>query len=96
MEILTIQLKNLGIDLEMMLKSASIEAMDEDNHNLLLWNFRNIWADNGDELSNQYTGTGSTHASVSRSGKMDISGMLDQGKKSLMRFYIQNFSDNEK
>jgi hypothetical protein len=75
------------------------EALDEDNstmQNLLVSQFKTIWADNGDCLSNQYTGTGSTHTNITRTGKRDFLGMLDHGKKSLLRFYIQNFEDNVK
>ena len=73
--------------------------MDEENDkidNPLIKNFKNIWADNGDMLSAHYTGTGSTHTNITRTGRRDFSGMLDHGKKSLLRFYMQNFADNEK
>ena len=73
--------------------------MDEDNvkiDNLLITNYKNIWADNGDMLSAQYTGTGSTHTNITRTGRRDFSGMLDHGKKTLLRFYMQNFADNLK
>jgi hypothetical protein len=39
-------------------------------------------------LSIQYTGTGSTHTNATRTGKRDITGTLDHGTKSLMRFYM--------
>lgn len=58
--------------------------------------FQNIWANNGDtiryitfifNLSLHYTGTGSTHTSITRSGKQNIFGLIDHGLKSLGRFY---------
>ena len=65
--------------------------MDEEDvkiDNLLISNFKNIWADNGDMLSAHYTGTGSTHTNITRTGRRDFSGMLDHGKKSLLRYSL--------
>ncbi len=72
-----------------------------DNNNLkkndaFIVSFKNLWADNGDTVSNHYTGTGSTHTNVTRTGKRDIKGLLDHGKKTLGRFYMQNFQDSFK
>ena len=50
---------------------SPIEAMDEDSSkitNYFIQYFKNIWADNGDMLSIQYTGTGSTHTNITRTG----------------------------
>ena len=58
--------------------------------------FKNIWADNGDAISFHYSGTGSTHTAVIRTGKKDIAGLIDHKLKSLNRFYLQNFKDNFK
>lgn len=52
----------------------------------LLREFKNLWADNGDMLSRQYTGVGSVHSSVTRTGKKGISGLLDHGVKTIGRF----------
>ena len=46
--------------------------------------------------SKHYTGTGSTHTNITRTGKRDFFGLLDHGMKSLGRFYFQNFEDNQK
>lgn len=96
-DIFELQMKILGIDFPQMVGYPMIEALDQENlQNLFVSNFKNIWADNGDHLSDQYTGTGSTHTNITRTGKRDFSGMLDHGKKSLLRFYMQNFLDNVK
>jgi hypothetical protein len=58
--------------------------------------FKEYWADNGDFISQHYTGTGSTHTNITRTGKRDFMGLLDHGLKSIGRFYIQNFEDNYK
>ena len=38
-----------------------LSEMKDNNQNDFIKNFRNIWADNGDNISYHYTGTGSTH-----------------------------------
>ena len=43
-----------------------------------------------------YTGTGSTHTNVTRSGKRDFLGLIDHGMKSLGRLYNQTFDDQVK
>ena len=52
----------------------------------LLKEFKNLWADNGDMLSKQYTGVGSVSSSVTRNGKKGITGLLDHGVKTIGRF----------
>ena len=52
--------------------------------------FKYIWADNGDEISKIYTGTGATTSSTTRKGKGGITGMIDHKMKSLGRFYNSN------
>lgn len=58
--------------------------------------FKNMWAENGDVLAFEYTGTGSTSASVTRTGKQGIKGFLDQGLKSISRIYQANVEDNSR
>jgi hypothetical protein len=57
---------------------------------------KNAWADNGDTISKHYTGTGSTHTNVTRTGKRDLKGIMDHGLKTLGRFYKQYMEDNFK
>jgi hypothetical protein len=47
-------------------------------------------------ISKHYTGTGSTHTNITRTGKRDIKGLLDHGVKSCMRVYQQFVDDNTK
>jgi len=47
--------------------------------------YRNLWADNGDALSKQYTGTGSTESLAVRKGKLSYLATLDHGMKSISR-----------
>lgn len=58
--------------------------------------FRVMWADHGDEVSNQYAGTGAMKSAFTRTGKRDVWGLLDDGAKSLTRYYLNNFEDGHK
>lgn len=55
-----------------------------------------LWADNGDELSKIYAGTGALKSSFTRSGKMSIAGTLADIRKSAQRLYINNIEDPRK
>eukprot|EP00743_Colponemidia_sp_Colp-15_P004128 GILK01004456.1.p1 GENE.GILK01004456.1~~GILK01004456.1.p1 ORF type:complete len:1311 (-),score=247.57 GILK01004456.1:184-4116(-) len=55
--------------------------------------FKHMWADCGDQLSKQYTGTGSTISNLTRHGKQGMFGIVEHGLKSLNRFYMSNFED---
>jgi len=54
---------------------------------------QNIWANNADALSIQYTGTPALKTEFTRTGKRTWRGALDDGKYSLFRYYKNNFSD---
>jgi len=58
--------------------------------------FRVMWADHGDEISRQYAGTGAMKSAFTRTGKRDIAGLLDDGAKSLTRYFLNNFRDGAK
>lgn len=55
-----------------------------------------LWADNGDQISQIYTGTNALKSSYSRKGKMSFSGALSDATKSVSRMYINNFVDKGK
>lgn len=59
--------------------------------------YRNLWADNGDALSKQYTGTGSTESFAVRKGKLSYLTILDHGMKSILRVIrnIRNQDENK-
>ncbi|KAK9366794.1 SacI homology domain-containing protein [Lipomyces kononenkoae] len=52
-----------------------------------------LWADNGDQLSKIYAGTGALKTSFTRSGKMSFAGAIADATKSVSRMYINNFVD---
>ena len=63
----------------------------------LLWKFRNIWADNGDAISEQYAGTGALKADFTRTGKRRIvRGGIADGMNSFSRYYLNNFVDGQR
>jgi hypothetical protein len=55
-----------------------------------------LWANNGDQISQIYTGTNALKSSFSRSGKMSFAGALSDATKSVSRMYINNFVDKGK
>lgn len=56
--------------------------------------FQTLWANNGDEISVQYAGSGSLKSNITRTGEVSIKGWLEDGKKSMTRFYMHNFKDS--
>ena len=55
--------------------------------------FRNAWTDNADVLSLLYTGTPALKTDFTRTGKRSTAGALQDGKHSMIRYYINNFCD---
>lgn len=55
-----------------------------------------LWADQGDAISQIYTGTNALKSSFSRSGKMGFAGLISDATKSVSRMYINNFVDKSK
>eukprot|EP00884_Botryococcus_braunii_P019217 jgi/Botrbrau1/597/Bobra.0010s0061.1 len=58
--------------------------------------FKVIWADHGDAVSRQYAGTGALKSGFTRTGKRTLGGLIDDGLKSLTRYYLNNFEDGRK
>ncbi|SMN18591.1 similar to Saccharomyces cerevisiae YOR109W INP53 Polyphosphatidylinositol phosphatase, dephosphorylates multiple phosphatidylinositols [Maudiozyma saulgeensis] len=77
-------------DVELITPRANVDESDFiKKHNAL-------WADQGDQISQIYTGTNALKSSYSRKGKMSFSGALSDAKKSVSRMYINNFMDKGK
>ena len=55
--------------------------------------FRNAWTDNADVLSTCYTGTPALKTDFTRTGKRSMMGAAMDGKHSMIRYYINNFTD---
>ena len=58
--------------------------------------FKHQWADNGDKLSFQYTGTGSTISAITRTDTQGFAALIKQGLTSIERFYNANVEDSVK
>lgn len=58
--------------------------------------FKAIWANHGDDISLQYAGTGALKSGFTRTGVRTKAGMLDDGVKSGLRYYRNNFKDGTK
>lgn len=97
-EILGAVLSKCGFDLPSIIGKESImkAAHGNEHANNFIINLKNAWADNGDSISKHYTGTGSTHTNVTRTGRRDLKGIMDHGLKTLSRFYKQYMEDNYK
>uniref|UniRef100_A0A5K3F4E9 Phosphatidylinositol-3-phosphatase SAC1 n=1 Tax=Mesocestoides corti TaxID=53468 RepID=A0A5K3F4E9_MESCO len=55
--------------------------------------FKEVWADNADACSIQYSGTAALKTDFTRTGKRTFKGMLLDGYYSLTRYYLNNFVD---
>lgn len=55
--------------------------------------FRNIWADNGDIISQQYAGTGALKSDFTRFGRRNFYGVMRDGINSMQRWVKNNFMD---
>ncbi|KXZ54091.1 hypothetical protein GPECTOR_5g196 [Gonium pectorale] len=58
--------------------------------------FKILWADHGDAVSSQYAGTGAMKSGFTRTGKRTFGGVIDDGVKAVVRYYVNNFQDGVK
>ncbi|XP_057530364.1 phosphoinositide phosphatase SAC6-like isoform X3 [Amaranthus tricolor] len=56
-------------------------------------NFKILWANHGDDVSIQYSGTPALKGDFVRCGKRTIEGILKDGFNALARYYLNNFCD---
>lgn len=55
--------------------------------------YKNVWADNADLISVQYSGTPALKTDFTRTGKRTVLGALKDGINSLTRYFKNNFAD---
>lgn len=55
--------------------------------------FKNVWADNADVISTQYSGTGALKTDFTRTGKRTKMGLLQDGVNSATRYFKNNLFD---
>ncbi|KAJ0646853.1 putative phosphatidylinositol-3,4-bisphosphate 4-phosphatase [Helianthus annuus] len=58
--------------------------------------FPTVWANHGDDISIQYSGTPALKGDFVRFGYRTIKGILIDGWNALMRYYLNNFVDGTK
>lgn len=63
------------------------------NHEGFLYIFKNVWADNADAISTQYSGTGALKNDYTRTGKRNLNGLINDGINSVTRYFLNNFND---
>lgn len=73
----------------------SERQMIEDHHSFETA-FRNIWADNADVISTEYSGTGALKTDYTRTGKRTRLGLLKDGWNSAIRYLKNNFADGDR
>lgn len=55
--------------------------------------FKALWADHADAMSNLYSGTGALKTDFTRTGKRTLAGAMQDGQRSLVRYFLANFED---
>ncbi|KAI8890538.1 hypothetical protein K501DRAFT_67674 [Backusella circina FSU 941] len=55
--------------------------------------FNNVWANNGDMISRMYAGTSALKGDFTRTGKRNITGMMNDASNSLARLYFNTVKD---
>ncbi|VBB30502.1 unnamed protein product [Acanthocheilonema viteae] len=68
-------------------------GFEVDSYPELSATFKRIWADNGDECSRQYAGTGALKADYTRFGKRTFSGAWNDCVNAFTRYFRNNFAD---
>ncbi|PKA66909.1 Phosphoinositide phosphatase SAC8 [Apostasia shenzhenica] len=58
--------------------------------------FKILWAEHGDEISLQYTGTHALKGDLIRYGKQTVVGLIKDGITALSRYFLNNFQDGQR
>ncbi|CAI9110499.1 OLC1v1010544C1 [Oldenlandia corymbosa var. corymbosa] len=84
--------------LEFQLRRLGIFDADEtiSSHPNFDESFKILWADHGDDISIQYSGTPALKGDFVRYGHRTVQGILKDGWNALMRYYLNNFRDGTK
>lgn len=84
--------------LEFQLRRLGIFEAEEtiSTHSNLDESFKILWANHGDDISIQYSGTPALKGDFVRYGKRTVQGIVNDGCNALMRYYLNNFVDGTK
>ncbi|XP_058761943.1 phosphoinositide phosphatase SAC8-like isoform X1 [Vicia villosa] len=81
---LNLQLQRIGV----LTCSECISMFDKENGK-----FRILWAEQGDEISQEYAGTNALKGDLVRYGKKTLAGLIKDGISAVSRYYLNNFHD---
>ncbi len=70
--------------------------MNPDITHVLMEKYKTLWIQNGDAISNQYSGTDSTSSFIAKNGNSGIFGMFNKAKLATQRFIEGNINDGMK
>ncbi|XP_047149251.1 phosphoinositide phosphatase SAC7-like [Vigna umbellata] len=84
--------------LEFQLRRIGIFGAEEtiSSHPNLDDSYKILWANHGDDISTQYTGTPALKGDFVRFGHRTMQGIVNDGVNALMRYYLNNFCDGTK
>ncbi|KAH9710645.1 phosphoinositide phosphatase SAC6 [Citrus sinensis] len=84
--------------LEVQLRRIGIFGAEEtiNSHPNFDENFKILWANHGDDISLQYSGTPALKGDFVRCGQRTMQGILNDGWNALARYYLNNFCDGTK
>ncbi|XP_020084555.1 phosphoinositide phosphatase SAC6-like isoform X2 [Ananas comosus] len=84
--------------LECQLKKIGVLGSDEaiSDYPSFDGSFKVLWANHGDDISIQYSGTPALKGDFVRYGKRTIQGIVKDGWNALARYYLNNFADGTK
>ncbi|KNA04037.1 hypothetical protein SOVF_203410 [Spinacia oleracea] len=84
--------------LELQLRRIGVFGAEEtiSSHLKFDENFKILWANHGDNVSIQYSGTPALKGDFVRYGKRTFEGVFNDGRNALARYYLNNFCDGTK
>lgn len=84
--------------LERQLKDIGMFSSDDaiSAHPFFDSSFKVVWANHGDDISIQYSGTPALKGDFVRHGQRTVQGILKDGWNALARYYLNNFADGTK
>ncbi|CAN1190079.1 Phosphoinositide phosphatase SAC7 [Linum perenne] len=84
--------------LELQLRRIGVFAAEEtiSSHSNFDDSFKIMWANHGDDISIQYSGTPALKGDFVRLGQRTTQGIVKDGINALVRYYLNNFADGKK
>ncbi|XP_022893525.1 phosphoinositide phosphatase SAC8 isoform X2 [Olea europaea var. sylvestris] len=83
--------KSLDIQLQRIGDFSPIETISTFGEDFEI--FKTLWAEQGDEISLEYSGTLALKGDIVRYGRQTMGGLIKDGMSALSRYYLNNFQD---